>query len=232
MANVAALGSALLGTSGQSAATASRSTLNQTFDTFLTLLTKQLQNQDPLDPVKSNEFTQQLVMFTSAEQQVATNKNLESLIKLTQANQSAVAVGYLGKVVLAAGDTTALSNGSATWNYTLPKTAVKVTLTITDSAGKMVASSLGENSAGTHTFVWAGRDFNGNVLPNGTYKMSVGAKDSEGVAISATTAMAGVVDGVEKTDTGIILTIGGVRVPIENITSVTAPPAPRTAPAV
>src|SRR5215470_14788285 len=72
-------------------------TLSSNFDTFLTLLTTQLQNQDPLQPMDSNQFTQQLVEFSQVEQQINSNKNLESLISLTKYQTNQSAVSYLGK---------------------------------------------------------------------------------------------------------------------------------------
>ena len=70
--------------------------LADTFDSFLTLLTAQLTNQDPLDPLDPNEFTDQLVSFTNVEQSIATNKNLEQLLASYQSNELASAVSYIG----------------------------------------------------------------------------------------------------------------------------------------
>src|ERR1700686_3335504 len=69
------------------------------FDTFLKLLTTQLQNQDPLSPMDSNQFTQELVQFSQVEQQINTNTSLASLIALTKTQSSANAVSYLGKTI-------------------------------------------------------------------------------------------------------------------------------------
>src|ERR1051326_9398368 len=83
---------------GGSAADAQK-TLSSNFDTFLTLLTTQLKNQDPLQPMDSNQFTQQLVQFSQVEQQINSNKNLESLISLTKSQTTTAAVSYLGKTL-------------------------------------------------------------------------------------------------------------------------------------
>ena len=84
-------------TTAVTGAAAAQKSLASNFDTFLTLLTTQLQHQDPLSPMDSTEFTQQLVQFSSVEQQISANKNLESLIALTKSRSSADAVSYLGK---------------------------------------------------------------------------------------------------------------------------------------
>src|SRR5580692_10651622 len=80
--------------------------LSGNFDTFLTLLTTQLKNQDPTSPMDSNEFTQQLVEFSQVEQQIDTNTNLQTLITQGQSQSGAYATGYLGKSV-------SITNGNA-----------------------------------------------------------------------------------------------------------------------
>src|ERR1044071_1210572 len=80
-----------------SQAGSAQKTLASNFDTFLSLLTTQLKNQDPMSPMDSNQFTQQLVQFSQVEQQINSNKNLESLIALTKSQTTTAAVSYLGK---------------------------------------------------------------------------------------------------------------------------------------
>ena len=77
--------------------------LAENFDTFLQLLTTQLQHQDPLSPMESNEFVAQLVQFSEVEQAIASNKSLEKLIDLQNTNQATAAIGYIGQTVEAAG---------------------------------------------------------------------------------------------------------------------------------
>src|SRR6202000_1113013 len=93
--------------------------LSGNFSTFLTLLTTQLKNQDPLSPMDSNEFTQQLVEFRQVEQQINTNTTLQTLITQGQSQGSAVATSYLGKQVTITNGEAPLTNGTATWNYNL-----------------------------------------------------------------------------------------------------------------
>src|SRR5215213_9555272 len=104
---------------GATNATRSESQLAANFDTFLLLLTAQLKNQDPLEPMDSNQFTQQLVQFSQVEQQIHSNKNLESLISLTKASGAADAVSYLGKTLTVTDGNAALMNGQANWAYAL-----------------------------------------------------------------------------------------------------------------
>jgi flagellar basal-body rod modification protein FlgD len=204
-----------------SAAGVGASKLTDTFDTFLTLLTTQLQHQDPLEPVDSSEFTQQLVMFTGAEQTIATNRNLEALIKLFQTSQSAGAVNYLGKVVEADGDSAALSNGSASWRYDLPVNAAQTTITITDANGSAVFTGNGQITAGSHNFVWDGKSTQGITQPDGIYKIAISSKDTNGQSIATTTSIVGSVDGIETVDDELVLTVGSVKVPLDKVKSVT-----------
>ncbi|MGD9536948.1 MAG: flagellar hook assembly protein FlgD [Alphaproteobacteria bacterium] len=225
--DVAALGSAVV---NQSAAERSGSALADTFDTFLNLLTKQLQNQDPLDPVDSGEFTQQLVLFTSAEQAVATNKNLETLIKLSTSNQSAAAVGYIGKTVEAEGRTSTLSQGLAVWQFELPSNAEQVDITVTDSNGKAVLNTNGAIDAGVHSFVWDGRNNDGMTMPDGNYTISISAKSANGEAITASTSILGRVSGIETVDGAIVLNVGSTKIPFDKVISVRETAAPTASP--
>src|SRR3954471_20961186 len=88
----------------------------QNFTTFLQLLTTQLRNQNPLDPLDTNQFTQQLVQFAQVEQQMNMNSSLTSLISLQKATQTSAALGFLGSTVVVDGDTAQLSGGKASWS--------------------------------------------------------------------------------------------------------------------
>src|ERR1700674_4361525 len=107
-------------TAAATASTQAHQTLSSNYDTFLKLLTAQLKNQDPLSPMDSNQFTQQLVMYSQVEQQISTNDNLSSLIALTKSAAGSNAVSYLGRTALTQGGDTSLSDGSADWRYTMP----------------------------------------------------------------------------------------------------------------
>ena len=125
-----------IGSTGSSTAslTGSRG-IADNFDTFLQLLTTQLKNQNPLDPLDTNQFTQQLVQFTGVEQQLKTNEFLEALLLNTQTSYRADAVSYIGKEVTAAGSATRLQDGQATWSYELATDAAIARLEILDSTG-------------------------------------------------------------------------------------------------
>src|SRR5690554_6846887 len=107
--------SGVSGSSSTTQAASARSTIAQNFDTFLSILTTQLKNQNPLDPLDTNQFTQQLVQFTGVEQQLKTNDFLQALLLNTQSTARSDAVSYIGKEVSASGKTAELKDGGAYW---------------------------------------------------------------------------------------------------------------------
>lgn len=212
----------------ETALNTSRTRLADDFDQFLLLLTAQLQNQDPLDPIDSNEFVQQLVSFSGVEQAIATNANLKSLIALNKSAQAASAVSYLGTTVKASGDQIALVNGEARFVYTLSDNSASTSIVISNDAGENIFIGRGNITAGEHGFVWDGRDGNGALQPDGIYKIEVSAFAPDDTLLSIPTIIGGRVTGVETVDGGTQLTVNGIAVPIEEILSVieTPPPAP------
>lgn len=208
----------------QASVNASRD-LADNFDNFLKLLITQLQHQDPLSPMDTNEFTSQLVQFASVEQSIATNANLETLIALHGANRTAALVGYLGMRIEADGETTALVDGRAEWNYALPEQADAVTLLVTDRTGKAVYSTDGLTAAGAHQFVWDGRDETGTPLPEGEYSLKVTATDASGEAIAATITTVGTVTGIETAGEQPLLFVGKTGIPLDEVLAILGPPA-------
>src|SRR6187551_955592 len=103
------------------------------FTTFLQLLTTQLKNQNPLDPLDTNQFTQQLVQFAQVEQQMNTNTQLQTLVSLQQTAQSTAALSYVGSTVVVDGSTSSLVNSQASWNLNVAKPAT-ATVTIRDAS--------------------------------------------------------------------------------------------------
>ena len=215
-----ALGANLAPASTTAAATQQ---VSSTFDTFLKLLTSQLKNQDPLKPMDSSEFTQQLVMYSQVEQQINTNDNLQKLIDGVQSSQFATSVGYIGKSIEATGAHAGIKDGGgATWQYNLPSDAKSATLAVADANGKTVFSQSGETAAGDHSFAWDGKDATGNAMPAGVYTLTISANDPKGQPITATTSISGIVDGVETVDGVQSLLVGGQSFPVSDVTKVTA----------
>lgn len=197
--------------------------LAKDFNTFLTLLTSQLQHQDPLDPMKSNEFTQQLVSFTGVEQQINTNKNLESLIASMAAQQTGNAVNYLGSQVTAQTNQGQLSGGAAAWTYNLPTTASQADITIMDARGVTVYKGTADPTAGTHTFNWDGKSSNGTAMPDGIYTMNVAAATADGTAVNSSVFQRGVVTSIDTANGQSQLSLSGLLIPMSSVISVGLP---------
>jgi flagellar basal-body rod modification protein FlgD len=216
--------SALAGNAGSTAqAGSSAGRLAENFDTFLTLLTTQLQYQDPLNPMDSNEFTQQLVQFSSVEQQIQTNKSLDSAVSLLLANQTISAAGYIGRNVEAKGDEVWLGQeGGATWGYKLDAPATAASLTISDSRGKLVYAVPASLDGAHHEFVWNGMDAAGRRLPEGGYKLAVTALDKDGEAIESKISVIGTVTAVETQDGEPQLLMGRTKASLWNLLHVGA----------
>jgi flagellar basal-body rod modification protein FlgD len=204
----------------ESGAAASQTRLADDFDNFLKLLTAQLANQDPLDPLDSNEFVEQLVSFTGVEQAVNTNQNLENMIDLFKSGQTASAVSYLGTTVETAGNAIRLTDGQAPFHYSLPESAKSTSITVADASGSVVFSGEGQTTAGEHELIWDGRNFNGVLQEDGIYTLKVSALDNNGGLIPTSTRISGQVTGIETIDNSIMLTVNGAQVPIEDISKV------------
>lgn len=177
------------------------------FQTFLTLLTTQLQHQNPLDPLDTNQFTAQLVQFAGIEQQMKQNDQLASLISIEKSAQSTQALVYVGNTVAVDGSK-AQFDGSATWNLKAPKDT-NASITITNSAGQTVYSGNYSLQQGNASFVWDGKGNDGVQYPKGTYTLSATGKDSSGNSVAISTEVQGVVDSVDLTASPPLLSIGG-----------------------
>jgi len=205
-----------------------RARLAENFDTFLTLLTTQLKNQDPLSPMDSTQFTQQLVQMTGVEQQLLTNDLLEKLVGNTGSGV-ATAVSLIGKEVRADSDLAALSGGKAEWVYKLDRAASDVKIEVLDSKGRVVQTiAPSDNNAGEHTFKWDGKTAGGSTAADGVYSLRVTAKDSEGSTVPTGIVAQGVVTGVQQVDGQTLVTINGAQIPWEKITLIRQAPEPET----
>lgn len=191
------------------------------FQTFLTLLTTQLQNQNPLDPLDTNQFTQQLVQFAGVEQQLKSNDQLKSLIEIEKSAQATQALIYVGNTVAVDGSTTQL-DGSATWNLKAPK-GTNATVTITNSTGQTVYSGKFTLTNGNSSFVWDGKGNDGTQYPAGDYKMTATGTDSSGKNVAIASEVQGVVDSVDLTATPALLSIGGQNYTTDQIRRVIRP---------
>ena len=190
------------------------------FQSFLQLLTTQLQNQDPLSPLDTNQFTQQLVEFAGVQQQINTNDSLATLVSLQQTAQSSQALQFVGKTAVVSGNTATMTDSEATWELNIP-TASIVNVSIANSTGQTVFSNSFTAAAGNNqVFNWNGLGNDGTQFPDGNYTLTATAKDSSGNTVGVTTSVAGVVSSVNLTQSPPLLSIGGQTFTVNQVQSI------------
>jgi len=183
-------------------------------------LTTQLQNQNPLDPLDTNQFTQQLVQFAGVEQQLKTNDQLTQLVSLQQTTQATQALGFVGKTAVVDGNTTALSSSKATWELNIPSSSA-VTVTIANRKGQTVFTGNYSASAGNNQpFTWNGQGSDGTQWPDGLYTMTATAADSSGNPVAISTQVGGTVSSVDLTQTPPLLMINGQTYTVSQVKSI------------
>jgi len=184
------------------------------------LLTTQLQNQNPLSPLDTNQFTQQLVEFAGVQQQLNTNDSLATLVSLQQTAQSTQALGFVGKTAVVKGSTAALTDSTATWQLSVP-TASTVNVSITGSNGQTVFTGTYNATAGNNQpFTWNGQGNDGTQYPDGNYTLTATAKDAANNTVAIGTEVEGVVSSVDLTQSPPLLTIGGQTFTVTQIQSI------------
>ncbi len=194
------------------------------FDTFLQLLTTQLQNQDPLDPMDTSQFTDQLVEFSSVEQQIDENTNLQTLISLQQTSEATQVMQLIGSTVTVNSTTGTLANASgqsASWALNSPSPATG-TVTITNSAGAVAYTGTTSLNSGNNTYTWNGVGANGVTWPDGTYNLAISATSATGSAVTVSSQTSGTVSAVNVSANPPQITVGGQSYPISAIQSITS----------
>ena len=204
----------------------SRKSIADNFDTFLGIMMTQLKNQNPLDPLDTNQFTAQLVQFTGVEQQLKTNKFLETLMLTTQSTAKSDAVSYIGKEVTASGKTGSLTKDEGiTWAYNAEAAVANATVTIKNSQGQVVYSEAGALNAGPGKFYWGGKGSDGTDQPNGIYTVEIKGTNLKGSTVNVSTSSIGVVTAVDFSGDTPMLTVGSNKVALTDITNVRVVPA-------
>jgi flagellar basal-body rod modification protein FlgD len=206
-------------------ADASQDQLSSDLNFFLKMLTTQLQNQDPTSPLDTNEFTQQIAQYSSVQQQVNTNSNLEKLLAANKQSSLTTAVGYIGKEVETKGNTGEVSGGQGAFSYLLPKAAASVEIVIRNANGVEVFRGKGDTREGRNIAVWDGvNSLTGAQEPDGTYTISVDASDASKKPILAETRAVAVVGGVESDSKGdMLLAVGRNKVKFDEVLAVRPP---------
>lgn len=158
-----------------------QNTVDQT--TFLKLLTTQMQQQDPFNPVDNTQMVAQMAQFSSTAGIAEMNQSLKSMASDIAASRLGDASGWIGRAALVQSDVAApLNDGSYAGSVTFPKDVTNATLSLVDGNGQTVYSeTLGPQKAGELSFNWTGKDDAGNPVANGPLKLKVSAVDADGV---------------------------------------------------
>lgn len=223
VSNTSNLSSSQIAAAQNNTATGSGTSIANNFDQFLTLLTTQLRNQNPLDPLDTNQFTQQLVQFAGVEQQLKQNETLTALLAVSKATTGASAIGFVGQTVTADGAATQLKDGKAEWKLNNSKGGTG-TITIKDTKGNVVFTETKALTAGDQTYSWDGKTSTGSTAPEGEYVITVDGKDVSGAAITVKTEITGKVDGIDFSTQVPTLLIGSLKVSLDKVKSVKSTP--------
>lgn len=191
------------------------------FSMFLKLLTTQMQNQDPLNPMDSTQYTQQLAQYSQVEQSIQQTGLLKDVLAALSGRDLVEAAGLIGKDVEFAGATAALGEGSVRWSWSSPTDAAEVRAEIVNAAGVVVARpSVASRSGGVLT--WDGTALDGGQAPPGAYTLRIDARDGAGATLPCSIRTSGTVAEVLSGSSGPELRIGGQNVPLSRIAGVRA----------
>lgn len=194
---------------------------------FLKLLTAQLKNQDPMDPMKGKQFATQLAQFSSVEQLMNIEETLSNQSSdndgLVKTLNNSMAAGLIGKTVQTSGNQIDLADGeSADLSFSLDHRAANVEVTVRDQAGNAVRTMTESNlDEGAHTISWDGTADGGENLPAGSYSFDVQATGPDGGPIAAETFSRGTVEKVRFEEDGALLVVDGRPVPMSAVDSIT-----------
>jgi len=190
------------------ASATSGSKTSETQSRFLKLLTAQMKNQDPLNPMDNAQMTSQMAQISTVDGIERLNATLQSLITDSSNSQAMQAAALIGKGVLVPGNGMALQNGSAFGGIDLAADADAVTLDILDSNGLLVRTlALGAVKAGPHAFSWDGTANNGMAAAAGDYSFSVAARQGDG-KVAAVALSLGLVSSITRGSAGLSLNVG------------------------
>ncbi len=193
-----------------------------TQEEFLKLLIVQLQNQDPLNPMESQDFLAQLATLNSLDQLIGINGKLSSMQSAQALVSRLEATSLIDKEITAEGNQVNLDEtGQADIHYSLLADATRIAVNITDGNGSLVrVLEAGGQGVGDQTVVWDGKDTGGNSVAPGVYTFEVNAFNIEGNQVLVATWVKGSVTGVSLTGSVPVLDVGGILIPINAVNTV------------
>lgn len=189
------------------------------FDTFLTMLTTQMKNQDPLNPVESSDFAVQLATFSGVEQQVQTNDLLRAMGAAGTMGGLSQYAGWVGMEARSTAPVRAI-DGPVELHYEMPLGAVASEIVLRDDSGIEVRRMA---VTGPGPMVWDGTGASGAALPAGDYTATLESRDSAGQVTTDTVgSYARVAELRAEADGAVAILDSGARVPVSGITALRA----------
>ena len=195
--------------------------LTTDYTMFLKLLTTQMQNQDPLDPMDTSEYTQQLVQFSQVEQSIQQTSALKDIIGQLSSQQLSQASSFIGREARFDSNVAGLQNGSATWTYVTNGSPISLNATILDANGGVVRV-LELDPATSGRLAWDGLKDDGTPAPDGAYKLALTAVDARGDTLGTTINSTAIVKDVVASGGEVMLGVNGIRMPISGLIAVSA----------
>ncbi len=192
-------------------------------DDFLQLLVTKMTNQDPLEPMKDEQFIAELAQFSQLEQTYNMNRLLQNSSNMDylqmQTINNTMATNLIGKDIKASYNSVYLGDSdSSDINFSTDEYAKEIKVTITNSDGNVVRTLTAESVApGDNTVTWDGRDENGNRLASDVYSVSIEATDANGDDFTPSTYVQGMVDGVVYRDGAAMLMVNGMEISLANV---------------
>jgi flagellar basal-body rod modification protein FlgD len=202
-------------------ASAANQTLGQA--DFIALMTAQMKNQDPFDPVDNTQMVAQMAQFSSLSGISEMSSTLKSIAEKLNATSASEAMTYVGKTVLTAGTVAyPRTGGGFGGSVELDKDASAVTLTITDTTGKVLKSvELGRQTAGTIEFDWDGTTLDGEPAGDGPFTLAVNARDGSKPVTARTLVWAPVASVSMPAGKEPVLSLPGIgQVPVSAVRSI------------
>jgi len=201
---------AALNASSKTNSTTATSTAEDSQNRFLKLLTTQLKNQDPLNPMDNAQMTSQLAQMSTVSGIEKLNSTLNSLVDNLGNSQAMQSASMIGKSVLVSGSNLTLAGGAAYAGANLASAADQVKVSILNSAGTVIQTeSLGAREAGSFTFAWDGLTDAGTRAADGAYKFKVAAtQGSSPVVVDA--LQIGTVSALVRSASGFLLDLGAM----------------------
>lgn len=201
----------------QQASAPAKSLISNDFNMFLKLLTTQMQNQDPLSPMDSTQYTQQLVQYSQVEQSVQQNGTLKDILSSLSNQNIAQAAGFIGRDAEFNSSVAGLGAKPANWTYTTDRAISSATATISDASGKTVFTGPITLSGTNGSYSWDGSLADGSRAANGAYTLTLKAVDTTGANVATAISSTGTVDGVDAKGGALSLSVNGALMPMNQL---------------